>query len=260
MPTLVLLMLMSLQAAPQISVEPTGDHAWRMTITATDETDPLRLATRLQPKAEQLCGSLGYHFGRYTFDLAQVVRGPISTGQTSESLPDTLTLIQDVACGPAPASLTDTPPSTAPPALTEADAIALNPELEAATTAWFAALDEARYPEAFAVIDPSMTGGQSEADWTAGQQASAQRKGPVNHRQIGRLTWYSSPPGVPPGYYGAVDYVASRASEDECGYVVWYRPAPGAPLRLTRQETTSLPPDLDAATRATLRQQFCIIL
>ena len=259
MPTLVFLLLVSLQAGSQISVEPTGDHAWRLTITATDETDPQRLATRLQPKAEQLCGDLGYHFGRYTFQLDQLVAEAKPADQVEAPKPDTLTLVQDVACGPAPAEIRALP--TAPlPVLTEADATALNPELQAASAAWFAAMDEGRYADAFAVVDPAMTGGQSKTDWISARQAEAQRKGPTTNRQIGRLTWYSNPPGVPFGYYGAVDYVASRTSEDECGYLVWYRSAPGAPLRLTRQETTALRHDLDAAIRDSLRRQVCIIL
>lgn len=253
MPTLVFLMVVSLQVSPQISVEPIGEGAWRLTISATDETDPQRLATRLQGKAGALCGAAGYHFGRYRFQLDQLAPGQ----SRAADHPDTLTLVQDIGCGPGPAE----PPPVAPmPPVTEADTATLNPELEAATDSWFQAIDEARYADAFAVVDPAMTGGQSQSEWMAGHAAARQAAGPVKSRQIGRLTWYSNPPGVPAGHYGAVDYVASRTSQDECGYLVWYRSAPGAPLRLTRQETTVLPHDLDAATRAAIRQQLCIIL
>jgi hypothetical protein len=243
--------LASLQASPQILTESNGPGAWRMTITAKDETDPLRLAERLRPRAAELCGAAGYHFGRYTFDLEQSV----AKGSTEvENGP--LTVVQNVTCGPAAPVVAPAPA----PILSEADTLTLNPRLTALSDAYFAALDGGRYGDAFAMVDKAMTGGASLEDWTARVRAQQESLGATTERQIGRLTWYSNPPGAPAGHYGAVDYVASHTLQDECGYQIWYRPAPDADLRLIRQETTFLPHDLDATTRATLRQAHCILL
>ena len=253
MPTLLFALLAVLQTPHPVTIEPVGPKAWRMTITAMDETDPLRLAERLRPAAEQLCGPAGFYFDRYTFQLDQ-----LAPGETREAdRLDTLTLIQDVACGPAPA---EPPPPPPAPVLTDAEAQALNPELEALSTRFFAAVDAGRHAESFAMADTAMTGGGTLKQWSESAERSLAQAGPVKRRQIGRLTWYSNPPGVPHGHYGAVDYVASRALQDECGYLVWYRPHAGAEFRLSRQETSLLPHDLDAATLAALRQQYCIIL
>ncbi|WP_162938791.1 DUF4019 domain-containing protein [Brevundimonas naejangsanensis] len=241
----------ALQADPQIRAEPNGPGAWRLTITADDETDPLRLAERLRPRAAELCGAAGYHFGRYAFELLQQV-----ADATAEPQADRLALTQDIRCGPAAPE----PVIQPAPVLSEADALALNPRLTALSDAYFAALDDGRYAEAFAMVDAATTGGASLEDWSARNRAQRDRLGATTQRQIGRLTWYSNPPGAPPGHYGAVDYVASHALQDECGYLIWHRPAPDADLRLTRQEATYLPHDLDAATRARMRQAYCILL
>lgn len=248
---LIALASAALQADSRIRTEPAGPDAWRLTITADDETDPLRLAERLRPRAAELCGAAGYHFERYVFDLRQALADATSEPQT-----DSLTLTQDVRCGPT-APEPELPPA---PVLSEADALALNPRLTALSDAYFAALDAGRYAEAFAMVDEEMTGGASLEDWTARNRARRDSVGATTQRQIGRLTWYSNPPGAPPGHYGAVDYVASHALQDECGYLIWHHPAPDADLRLTRQEATYLPHDLDEATRARMRQAYCILL
>lgn len=248
---LIALASAALQADPRIRTEAAGPGAWRLTIMADDETDPLRLAERLRPRAAELCGAAGYQFGRYAFERLQQV-----ADETAEPQSDSLTLTQDVRCGPAAPE----PVVQPAPVLSEADALALNPRLTALSDAYFAALDDGRYAEAFAMADAAMTGGASLEEWTARIRAQRDRLGATTQRQIGRLTWYSNPPGAPPGHYGAVDYVASHALQDECGYLIWYRPAPDADLRLTRQEATYLPHDLDEATRATMRQAYCILL
>ncbi|MNT10539.1 hypothetical protein D3C72_1453760 [compost metagenome] len=243
--------LAALQASPHIKTEPDGPGAWRMTITAEDETDPLRLAERLRPRAAELCGAAGYHFGRYTFELEQTV----AKGST-EVKNGALTVVQNVTCGPAAPVIEP----AAAPILGEADVAALNTRLTDLVNTYFTAHDQGRYAEAFAMVAETMTGGAKLEDWEARARIQREKIGPTNERQIGRLTWYSNPPGAPPGHYGAVDYVASHALQDECGYLIWYRPTSDAELLLIRQETTLLPHDMDEALRATVRQAHCILL
>lgn len=260
------------QISPGITVEPTGTQSWRFTISATDETDPQRLVARLSDKVAALCADRGYHFGRYTFRMNQT----LDQAGRPMPVPQTLTVVQDAACGPEPETkpapdqeegnqpgVTADPASRSPVRLgeiTPADTLVLNQELQAASEAYFQALEDGRHDEAFAVVDPGMTGGQTFIDWKADQLVEQRTRGPRTGLQIGRLTWYANPAGAPPGHYGAADFIARRSSKDECGYLVWFRGEAGAPLRLIRQEMTFLPRSLNPETRAALRQQYCIIL
>ncbi|MBW8302487.1 MAG: DUF4019 domain-containing protein [Brevundimonas sp.] len=251
MPTLLFALLLSLQAGPDIEVETRGPGTWRLTITVKGESDPSVVVPRLQPRAAALCGAAGYHFGRYTFRADEAIEGP-GAGD-----PSTLTLVQDIACGPRPPA--PLPPAPAP-VLTEAEATELQPKIQALSDRYFAAVDEGRHADSFAMADDAMTGGATLDEWTAREEQRRAVTGDRESRQIGRLTWYSNPGGAPFGHYAAVDYVASHNLQDECGYLVWYRPTGGMDFRLVRQEVTYLPPDLDADTRAALRRQHCIIL
>jgi hypothetical protein len=132
--------------------------------------------------------------------------------------------------------------------------------VQALSDRYFAAVDEGRHAETFAFADEAMTGGATLEEWTAREQQRRSVTGGLKSRQIGRFSWYSNPAGAPFGHYAAVDYVASHELQDECGYLVWYRPAAGTEFQLVRQETIFLPPDLDADTRAALRRQHCIFL
>jgi hypothetical protein len=251
MPTLLFALLLSFQAGPDIQTEARGPNAWRLTITVKGETDPLVVAPRLQPRAAELCGSAGYHFGRYTFSASEAVDGP-AAGE-----PPSLTLVQDVACGPRPPQ----PPPPAPaPALSETEAGQLQPTIQALSDRYFAAVDAERHAEAFAMADEAMTAGATLEEWTAREQQRRSVTGALRSRQIARLTWYSNPAGVPFGHYAAVDYVASHELQDECGYLIWYRPTGAVDFHLVRQELIYLSPEIDADTRAALRQQHCIIL
>ena len=251
MPTLLFALLLSLQASPDIQTEARGPNAWRLTITVKGERDPTVVAPRLQPRAAELCGPVGYHFGRYTFRVDEAIEGP-SVGN-----PPSLTLVQDVACGPRPP---EPPPPAPAPALSEAEAGELQPKVQALTDRYFAAVDEGRHADSRAMADEAMTGGATLEEWTAREQQRRSVTGALRSRQVARFTWYSNPAGAPFGHYAAVDYVASHELQDECGYLVWYRPTPGAEFHLVRQEVIYLSPDLDADTRTALRRQHCILL
>ncbi|HZW16880.1 MAG TPA: DUF4019 domain-containing protein [Brevundimonas sp.] len=251
MPTLLFALLLSLQAGPDIHTEAVGPGAWRLTVTVEGETDPSAVAPRLQPRAAELCGPAGYHFGRYTFSANEAV----DAGGAGE--PPSLTLVQDIACGPRPP---EPPPPPPAPMLTEAEAADLQPKVQTLSDRYFAAVDEGRHADSMAMADEAMTAGATLEEWSAREDDRRTAIGVAGKRRIGRFTWYSNPAGAPFGHYAAVDYVASHEHQDECGYLVWYRPAAGAEFRLVRQETTFLPRDLDADTTAALRRQHCIIL
>ena len=206
MPTLLFALLLSLQAGPDIQTEARGPGAWRLTITVKGETDPLAVAPRLQPRAAELCGAEGYHFGRYTFSASEAVEGP-GAGE-----PPSLTLVQEVACGPRPP---EPPPPAPAPMLTEADAVELQPKVQAFSDRYFAAVDEGRHADSRAMADEAMTGGATLEEWTARERQRRSVTGAPVSRQIGRFSWYTNPAGAPFGHYAAVDYVASHELQDE---------------------------------------------
>lgn len=240
------------QTLPPVQVEQLGEAEYRLTVTVEGTQDPAVATLALAPKVAALCGDLPARYGRYRFSANGLV-----PGQTGPSR-DSVTLIQDLTCGEAP------PPPSAPAApisLTQADIDALSPVILELTGQYFSAVEQARDADAFALTSPDMTGGASVEDWIAGARERRTAVGSPVSRQVARLTWYPNPPNSPqPGLYVAVDYVAQWSLQAECGYVVWFRPDSEAPFRLTRQEQTFLPKELDAETRAAIRAAHCIIL
>lgn len=240
------------QTSPSVQVERLGDGGYRLTVTAEGTQDPAEAHALLRPTADGLCGEQPAQYGHYRFDASGLAPGQTGPAQ------DSVTLIQDLTCGaasPAPSA------PAAPIALAQSDIDALQPVILELSGQYFAAVEQGHDADAFALTAPEMTGGASVEDWIA---ASDQRRvglGAVVSRQVAKLTWYPNPPNSPrPGLYVAVDYVAGWTLQDECGYLIWFRPDAQTPFRLTRQEQIFLPHDLDAATRSALRGQHCIIL
>lgn len=239
------------QASPPVQVERLDETGYRLTVTAEDTQDPSAAHALLRPTADDLCGDLSAQYGRYRFEADGPAPG--QPGPARESV----TLIQDLTCGEPP------PPAPAPTpiALTQADIDALTPVILDLTGQYFTAIEEGRDTDAFALTTPDMTGGGSAEDWLARESERRERVGAPVSRQIARLTWYPNPPESPqPGLYVAVDYIAGWALQDECGYLIWFRPDAETPFRLTRQEQTLLPLELDDATRSALRARHCILL
>ena len=250
MPTLMfaaILLLVQPAALPDVHIEPLADQAYRLTATIEGETNPASAQAVLQPTALRICGSESYVFGRYSFTANESVE---STGVS------TVTLVQNVTCG-----LEGAPASSAPPAppLSEAGLERLNPVIDGLTERYFSAIEEARHADSLAMTSEQMTGGASLAEWTRTREQHRAEAGAPVSRQVARLTWYTNPAGAPPGYYAAVDYVASWERGDECGYLIWFSPDGVAPFTLARQEHTWLDNGLDDETRAAMRQRFCII-
>lgn len=240
------------QSSSPVQVERLGDLEYRLTVTAEGTQDPAAAQALLRPTASGLCGDLPVRYGRFRFNAD----GP-APGQTG-SLRESVTLIQDMTCG-------EQPPATAadpvPITLTQADVDALTPVILDLTAQYFSAVEEARDTDAFALTTPEMTGGVSAQDWINRAGERRDLVGAPVSRQVARLTWYPNPPNSPrPGLYVAVDYVAGWTRQDECGYLIWYRPDTATPFRLTRQEQTFLSSELDDATRSALRARHCILL
>lgn len=239
------------QTSPPVQVERLGDAGYRLTVTAEGTQDPAAAHALLRPTADSLCGDLPAQYGRYRFNAD----GP-APGQPGPAR-ETVTLVQDLTCGEAP-------PAAAPPvpiALTQAEIDALTPVILDLTGQYFAAFEQARDADAFALTTPDMTGGASAEDWSDDARERREFLGAPMSRQIARLTWYPNPPNSPePGLYVAADYVAGWSLQDECGYLIWFRPDADTPFRLTRQEQTFLPHELDETTRAALRARYCILL
>lgn len=239
------------QTSQPVQVERLGEAGYRLTVTAEGTQDPAAALALLRPTAEGLCGDLPAQYGRYQFNADGPAPG--QPGPVRESV----TLIQDLTCGePLPATA-----ESVPIALTQADIDVLTPVILDLTGQYFAAVEQARDMDAFALTTPEMTGGASAENWIDRAGERRDLVGQPVSRQIARLTWYPNPPNSPrPGLYVAVDYVAGWTLQDECGYLIWYRPNAATPFRLTRQEQTFLPHELDDATRSALRARHCILL
>ncbi|HEY0131448.1 MAG TPA: DUF4019 domain-containing protein [Allosphingosinicella sp.] len=246
----VLFLLM--QGGPDIGVEALGPSTYRLTITVENETDPVSVSRLLIPKARALCGDQGYELGHYSFTATQEV----PSLEAPRGGPGSLTLVQDMTCG----RTAEVAPAALATPITDAEATALQPGVLALTEQYFAALDTGAFAEAFAMADEAMTGGQSLEDWTADARAQQTSVGALTARQVGRVTWYSNPPGTEPGIYVAVDFVADGAVQDLCGYLVWRRSIDGSGFRLTRQEIVEIPHDLSTEALAAVRRQYCILL
>lgn len=111
----------------------------------------------------------------------------------------------------------------------------------AATRSWFAARDQARYGDAYAMLSEGMKAAAPFEDWREAARRFGEKAGTVRDRRITRLSWYVDPPSAPaPGLYVAADFSADFADlEFVCGYVVWHREADGA-WRVVREEQNIL--------------------
>jgi len=240
------------QPSPAVQVERLGDAGYRLTVKVEGTQDPGTAFALLAPTAAELCGDLAAQYGRYQF-----AADGLAPGQTGPER-DSVTLNQDLTCGEIP------PPPAAPAApisLTQMDIDALTPVILDLTGQYFSAVEQLRDTDAFALTDPEMTGGAPLEDWIARAGERRSVVGSPVSRQVAKLTWYPNPPDSPrPGLYVAVDYVAGWSLQDECGYLIWFRPDAETPFRLTRQQQTFLPQELDSGTRAALRAGHCITL
>lgn len=243
---------------PEIAVEALGPSQWRLTTTVTGSTDIGLAQRRLLPRATQLCQGAQPLLGRYRFDATS----QLTHAEGAAPAPDTVRLIQDLSCASAgsvrPPPVTISIDPVRPTVVDEALANRVQPEVAALSTRYFTALDEDRLAEAFALTTPEMHGGLDLETWSAGRRAERAQHGALKTRRLARFTLYGDPPNAPaPGLYVAVDFVAERTAETECGYLVWHRRDETRPFLLIRQEATFIPHDVDPAVSAPLRARHC---
>lgn len=243
---------------PEIAVETLGPSQWRLTTEVTGSADIGVAQRRLLPRAVQLCQGAAPVLGHYRFEATSQIARP----EGAAPAPDTVRLIQDLSC--APGRSTRPPPVTVsidpvvPTVVDEALANRVQPDVATLSTRYFSALEEDRLAEAFALTTPEMRGGADLEAWSAARRAERAQHGPLQTRRLVRYTLYGDPPNAPaPGLYVAVDYVAERSAETECGYLIWHRRDETRPFLLIRQETTFIPDAIDPAVSAPLRAQHC---
>ena len=248
---IILALLLTAQATPEITSEPLGRDRHRLRITGPiDSVEAAQAA--LKPAAQRLCGARSATFG--TFRYSQDAK----MEDVASSLPPvTLSLEQELFCG-AHKSTIDAAALPAPDwRPTPADQQAVL----AATYAYFAAKDRGHYADAWKMLSNSMKGISPAADWQREARDFNSRAGAVRARRVTEITWYNNPPDAPqPGLFVAADFSADFEKLDfVCGYVMWLLQPDGS-FVLTREEQNLLAKPtakkLASIDRAPLRAQM----
>ena len=202
------------QAAPAVSVERIDEHAFRMNIAAPAGAAVSDLQARLLPSARLACRNERPLLARYKLGEDQ--------------------LDQELLCvsGEVPAT-----PAAALPDAAWAPTPAHQQGLLAATYAYFAAKDAARYPDAYAFLSNRLKAATPLPAWIAAAREFNEAAGRPLGRRVVEISWYNHPSDAPePGIYVAADYSAEfEKLEFVCGYVMW-RLMPDGSLRLVREE------------------------
>lgn len=182
-------------------------------------------------------------------------------------------LILFAASGAALAQLpASTPPSQAAAESTSHQVTASNPDAQwkpkdeqerrvvQAATNYFAARDERRFADAYALFSASQKQVVPFEGWKTQSESFYSSAGKPEGRTIRKVTWYKNPANVQPGIYAAVDF-ESRFSNLalHCGYVVWRQQMDGS-FELVREEENSIPnsimPKLTPEKLQSIRAQF----
>lgn len=106
--------------------------------------------------------------------------------------------------------------------------------------AYFAAKDERRFADAYALFAPSQKAAVRFDRWEADMQAFYGSAGRAEGRTLSKVTWYKDPVNVQPGVYAAVDF-ESRFSELSlhCGFVALREQMDGS-FGVVREEMNSI--------------------
>jgi hypothetical protein len=201
-------------AAPGVSIERLNDSTFAMSIAAPANVRVAELQQRLLPSARLACQARRPVLARYR----------IHEGALQQEL-----LCLDAEATPTPAAAT----LDAEWAPTSAN----QQGLVAATYAYFAAKDAARYADAYDFLSDRMRADTPLAAWAEAARDFNEAAGPALGRRIVEISWYNHPSDAPePGIYVAADYSAEfEKLEFVCGYVMW-RLMPDGSLRLVREE------------------------
>lgn len=214
----MLLLLATLAAAEPI-VEPLAEGAFRLKLDAA----PGAIAdarARLTPAAQRACQGKRAVFGRFRY-AAPAGAAAMSLDQELLCLP--------LLVAPVPAAAAPNP-AWSPDEVVQA-------RLLAASYGYFAAKDDARYPEAHRLLSEPQQAQTPLDDWTAAAAAFNAEAGPVRGRRVVEISWYNNPADAPePGIYVAADFSAEfEKLEFVCGYLMW-RLQPDGSFRLVREE------------------------
>lgn len=210
--------VVALVAAEPI-VEPLAQGVFRMRV----ESPPATFAeaqAQLRPAAARACAGKQPTFGRFRYGEATASE-PIALEQELLCLPPSAVPV------PAAARLAS---DWAPDSSHQARVLA-------ASYAYFAAKDAARYAEAYRQLSPRQQADRSLIEWTFAATAFNAEAGAVRARRVVEISWYNHPADAPePGIYVAADYSAEfEKLEFVCGYLMW-RLQPDGGFRLVREE------------------------
>ena len=126
-------------------------------------------------------------------------------------------------------------------------------EVRNTADAFFAAKDEGRAADAYALMAEGDRQGIPFPGFAVGVRGFNTQAGPLIDRRITTVTWTKDPAHAPaPGVYAALDLVSHFANIDRfCGYLILYQPPTGGPFRVTREESAFM----DNATARRIEQQ-----
>ena len=227
----ILALILAAQAAHQIDSEPIDENRFRLSIAG--RIDGIEAAqAALMPTARQLCGTRPVSFGAFRF-------APEGTSDRPAAAlsPAARKVEQELFCG-ASQQIVDRAAQRYPDwQPSEADQQAVL----AASYAYFAARDQARYPQGWSMLSDGMKQMSPIAEWQRSNAGFNDAAGAVRGRRVTEITWYNNPPDAPrPGVYAAADYSGEFDNlEFVCGYLMW-QIQPDGSLRLTREEQNLL--------------------
>src|SRR5687768_15353709 len=202
---MILAFMLLAQAAPlpspEIATERVAENQYRLTLSVAGLSSVDQGRDLLGPAARKLCGSRPATFGAFRWQAEDRVP-PESSAREAISL----RLEQDLYCGEAPSPATNAAAAVGPD---WQPTPAHDQSVLGASYAYFAAKDEGRYADAYAMLSETMKQMASLDRWRDGARDFNGRAGPVRLRRVVSLTWYVNPPGAETqGVYAAADFRA----------------------------------------------------
>jgi hypothetical protein len=211
-----------------LDVERLADDEFLLVLTSFTSKTAQAGQQELQSQAQQLCGTKAASFGKYEFNLLE----SFSDGGKDKG---NLLLKQHLRCGDAQAAPAASAASPAAPAfVASAEQIG---RVEQASRLYFAARDQGRYAEAYALLSPVEKDITPFGRWQQRAQEFNARAGAPGERSIKKITWYRNPPEGAPGIYAAVDFDGRFANVAlHCGYLAWQAQQDGSFLLVREEE------------------------
>lgn len=134
--------------------------------------------------------------------------------------------LQEALTAPKPSAATPWKPSASQKA-----------RVEELSKAYFADKDAQRYREAWLRLGPAARQDASFEAWRSRAAGAAAKAGPVQQRELKKVTIYRSSQSGAPATYAAVDFTGRFANADTyCGYLVWSEQADGSFLLVREEE------------------------